>query len=286
MSRDNFQPRPLDFGDARPEPRVLRFPEKRPAEPPQVAAPLFDERSARKPAPRGEPGRALFGESGHPLLDRCFELAMQRFPELYPKHRARIERAIRQLMPPSVESATSIADAPLRACGESVEALTRMTRDFADLDAAGIMASLLDRATQKPGLMNRIAGRYLGVREPEPDYRAALTTLKVSLQSFSARIDALQKTVMQAREGLCIGLAALCAVADVDGEPNDATASNALYDRRAIVQQAFQQLELLALQARGFEAEIVNLLSRTDQLMNVTLPAALAARQTTKHTFR
>ncbi|MEZ2352658.1 hypothetical protein AB6804_19190 [Caballeronia sp. RCC_10] len=100
------------------------------------------------------------------------------------------------------------------------------------------------------------------------------------------RIDAIQKTVMQAREGLGIGLAALCAVADIDGNPDDATASNALRDRRAIVQQAFQQVDLLSLQARGFEAEIVNLLSRTDQLMNVTLPAALAAHQATKHTFR
>ncbi|MDR5734724.1 hypothetical protein QCE47_20650 [Caballeronia sp. LZ025] len=286
MSRDDLQPRPLDFGDASPEPGVLRFADVKAAEPAPAVAPLFGERSARKTAPRGEPGRALFGESGHPLLDRCFELAMQRFPELYPKHQLRIERAIRQLTPPSVDAATSIADAPLRACGESVETLTRMTRDFADLDAAGIMAALLDRATHGPTLVNRIAGRYLGVDTAEPDYRAALTTLKVSLQSFSARIDAIQKTVMQAREGLGIGLAALCAVAGIDGNPDDATASNALHDRRAIVQQAFQQVELLSLQARGFEAEIVNLLSRTDQLMNVTLPAALAARQATKHTSR
>ncbi|MFM0053115.1 hypothetical protein [Caballeronia grimmiae] len=111
--------------------------------------------------------------------------------------------------------------------------------------------------------MDCIAGRYLGIVRPEPDCRAALTTLKVSLQSLRSRIDVFQRAVSHTRGRLGVGLAAWCAVADADpgGHANHAkhakhtTAANGLFNRRAIVRRAFQQLELLALQAREFEAE-------------------------------
>jgi hypothetical protein len=101
--------------------------------------------------------------------------------------------------------------------------------------------------------------------------------LKVSLQSFMPRVRVLREEVDHARESLASGLAALSAVCDIDHGGN-ATAALALGERRSAVRQAFQQLELLSLQVNAFEADLVGLLSRADQLANITLPAALAAR--------
>ncbi|WP_250454243.1 hypothetical protein [Caballeronia sp. ATUFL_M2_KS44] len=240
--------------------------------------PLFDRDVAQKPGSSDEPGKAIFGEQKHPLLSRSFDLARQTFPALYPKHGPRIERAIRQLIPPQYESIVMIAQVPLSICGEAVETHTRMTRDFADLNAAGLMTDLLDKATRRESLLERVTDRYLGKKAPEPDFKGVLTTLKASLQSFAPRMTALRGTIAHAHEGLGIALAALSAAADVDALPGGASEKGALHDRRGVVRQAFQQLELLSLQLDGFEAELFNLLSRVDQLMSVTLPAALAAK--------
>ena len=51
-----------------------------------------------------------------------------------------------------------------------------------------------------------------------------------------------------------------------------------LFDRRNIVGQAVQQIRMQPAQLRGLDERVTDLLSRADHLMNVVLPAALAAR--------
>ncbi|WP_250469100.1 hypothetical protein [Caballeronia sp. GAFFF2] len=285
------EPGPLSFPDT---PGTLQVDDSRADRSPDARSnvvrepsvrPLFvsrEERAASAPQSLGEPGKTLFGEAGHPLLNQCFECARQQFPGLYPRQQARIERAIRRLVPPRLEHIVVMAEAPLHACGEAVETFTRMMRDFAELDGAGLMRDLLERAAHRPGLIDRLTGRYLGTETPELDFRGLLTTLKTSLHSFPARVKSSRQHIAEAHDGLAIGLAALSAVADLPEPWDTASAARALLDRRAMVRQAFQQLELLSLQVDAFETDVVDLLSRADQLMNVTLPAALAARSQPK----
>ncbi|SAL59647.1 hypothetical protein AWB73_06634 [Caballeronia turbans] len=285
MPSDQPEPKPLAFSKPQRDVRELqpRASEERAVTPLDFGSnavsvdPLFDSREARRRVSNAEPGKSVFGDHGHPLLNRSFELARQQFPELYPKHGPRIERGIRQLLPLRLETISMFADAALRTCGESVDIFMRVTRDFADLDAAGLMRQMLDSATRKPGILDRLTEHYLKPQRPEMDYRESLSTLKVSLQSFMPRVRVLREEVDHARESLASGLAALSAVCDIDHGGN-ATAALALGERRSAVRQAFQQLELLSLQVNAFEADLVGLLSRADQLANITLPAALAAR--------
>ncbi len=292
-------PAPLAFGAPAPQaatgsppaakaPRALAFPDAGPDAPSAGAAQaataglrvpgkLQFTAPPSPPPPRpsaGEPARALFGEAGHPLLERCFQAARDRFARLYPAHRLRIERAIRQLLPPRLQTVAGAAEASLAASGEAVEAVARLMREFNELDAARVMADLLARTTRKEGLLDRI---FHG-RNAEVDFRAVLTVLKQALSAFPPRTEALAATIQRAEESLMITLAALGAVADVVQAPDEPALERALADRRDVVSQAVQQLALLPLQLRGVDEKTVDLLSRADHLMNVTLPAAMAAR--------
>ncbi|AET95338.1 hypothetical protein BYI23_E001770 (plasmid) [Burkholderia sp. YI23] len=265
-------PRPIQFGEQHAEARSQS------AVPGRLAFGQPEElRPVQSQAAHAGKPKVLFGDTEHPLLERCFEVARARFPDLYPAHQVRIERAIRQLLPPTLATILTIAELPLQASGEVVETVARVTREFNELDAASLMSKLLETVTRKDGLMDRL----LHGKPEEVDYRSALTTVKQALNSFPSRTVELLAKVDRAKVGLVVSLAALGAVGDVIQLPDEPAVEMALRDRRDIVRQAFQQIELLPSQLQRIDEKVVGLLSRADHLMNVTLPAAIAVRSQT-----
>ncbi|WP_175921108.1 hypothetical protein [Burkholderia pyrrocinia] len=229
---------------------------------------------AMRAAPADAVGRALFGESNHPLLESCFRAAQASFPNLYPDYAPRIERHIRQLVPLKLATVATIGDGALETAGNLVEAVAATTREFNELGAADMMAGMLAQATRKVGMFER----WFGAASSHVDYRAALGALKQSLGFFPRRTEELAAKVRHAEENLVVVLAALSAVADVVRVPDDAGVERTLFDRRNIVGQAVQQIRMQPAQLRGLDERVTDLLSRADHLMNVVLPAALAAQ--------
>lgn len=158
--------------------------------------------------------------------------------------------------------------------GNLVEAVAATTREFNELGAADMMAGMLAQATRKAGMFER----WFGGTSSHVDYRAALGALKQSLGFFPRRTEELAAKVRHAEENLVVVLAALSAVSDVVRAPDDAGVERTLFDRRNIVGQAVQQIRMQPAQLRGLDERVTDLLSRADHLMNVVLPAALAAR--------
>ncbi|MCR5898131.1 hypothetical protein, partial [Burkholderia sp. HAN2018] len=225
-------------------------------------------------APAEAVGRAVFAESNHPQLEACFRAAQASFPNLYPDYAPRIERHIRQLVPLKLTTVATIGDGALETAGNLVEAVAATTREFNELGAADMMAGMLAQATRKAGMFERWFGGAAG----HVDYRAALGALKQSLGFFPRRTEELAAKVRHAEENLVVVLAALSAVSDVVRAPDDAGIERTLFDRRNIVGQAVQQIRMQPAQLRGLDERVTDLLSRADHLMNVVLPAALAAR--------
>ncbi|PCE21529.1 hypothetical protein [Burkholderia ubonensis] len=282
MTRQPDEPKPLEFDGAPARtPGRLAFdaPPADPSRPAERPAPKAldlgpaPERHART-APADVVGRALFGESNHPLLEQCFRVAQTRFPNLYPDCAPRIERHIRQLVPLKLASVATIGDGALESAGNLVEAVAATTREFNELGAADLMADLLAQATRKAGMLER----WFRPSSGHVDYRAALGALKQSLGFFPRRTEELAVKARHAEESLVVALAALSAVADVVRAPDDPGLERTLFDRRNIVGQAVQQIRMQPALLRGLDERVTDLLSRADHLMNVVLPAAVAAR--------
>lgn len=174
----------------------------------------------------------------------------------------------------AVQAISIIADGSSETAGNLVEAVAATTREFNELGAADMMAGMLAQATRKAGMFERWFGAALG----QVDYRAALGALKQSLGFFPRRTEELAAKVRHAEENLVVVLAALSAVSDVVRTPDDTGVERTLFDRRNIVGQAVQQIRMQPAQLRGLDERVTDLLSRADHLMNVVLPAALAAR--------
>ncbi|MBN3790126.1 hypothetical protein [Burkholderia sp. Ac-20353] len=282
MNRQPDEPKALDFDDG-----PARMPGRLAFDAPSAGASKPDDRPAPAaldfgPAPvkdtRAVPadavGKALFSEANHPLLEQCFRAAQAGFPNLYPDYAPRIERHIRQLVPLKLATVATIGDSALETAGNLVEAVAATTREFNELGAADLMAGLLAQVTRKAGVLER----WFRPSSAHVDYRAALGALKQSLGFFPRRTEALAAKLRHAEEGLVVVLAALSAVADVVRVPDDTGLERTLFDRRQIVGQAVQQIRMQPVQLRGLEERVTDLLSRADHLMNVVLPAAMAAR--------
>lgn len=188
-----------------------------------------------------------------------------------PDYAPRIERHIRQLVPLKL---ATIGDGALEAAGNLVEAVAATTREFNELGAADMMAGMLAQAMRKAGMFER----WFGGASGHVDDRAALGAPKQSLGFFPRRTEELAAKVRHAEENLVVVLAALSAVSDVVRAPDDAGVERTLFDRRNIVGQVVQQIRMQPAQLRGLDERVTDLLSRADHLMNVVLPAALAAR--------
>ncbi|WP_069706943.1 hypothetical protein [Burkholderia seminalis] len=288
MTNPSDEPKRLEFDttpertpgrlafDAPPGAPAARVPE-RPERPAPQALDFGPAAAADKGArvpPADAVGRALFGEANHPQLDACFRAAQASFPNLYPDYAPRIERHIRQLVPLKLATVATIGDGALETAGNLVEAVAAATREFNELGAADMMAGMLAQATRKAGVFER----WFGAASGHVDCRAAIGALKQSLGFFPRRTEALAAQVRQAEENLVVVLAALSAVSDVVRAPDDAGVERTLFDRRNIVGQAVQQIRMQPAQLRGLDERVTDLLSRADHLMNVVLPAALAAR--------
>ena len=293
MARQADEPKPLAFdtapeltpgrlafdgqekprADDRPGPRALAFGSE-PARAAREAA-SADATAARAAGAAQPPlGKALFGEASHALLEQCFQSARAAFPNLYPDCGPRVERCIRQLVPLKIATVATMGDKALETSGTLVESVAVLIREFNALGAADTMAALLAQATHKAGMLER----WFKPTGASVDYRATLGALKASLTFFPRRSAALGDEVARAEESLVIVLAALSAVADTTGTPDDVGLVRTLDDRRAIVGQALAQIRMQPMQLRGLDERVLDLLSRADHLMNVVLPAAAVAR--------
>ncbi|MBN3723408.1 hypothetical protein [Burkholderia sp. Ac-20379] len=274
--------RPIDLPQAAPSPSPSSQP-ARPAMPAPSGRPAPAALDLGPSSPRSEPrspaaeavGKSLFGGAEHPQLQACFDAARAAYPNLYPEHGARVERHIRQLLPPRLATVATIGDTALAASGDLVEAIADTTREFGELNAADLMAGLLAQATRKDGMLDRW---FRPTTNTPVDYRAALGALKQSLGFFPRRTAMLADKLRHADESLVVVLAALSAVTDVVRIPDDAGLERTLHDRRSIVAQALQQLRMQPVQLSGLDERATDLMSRADHLMNVVLPAAHAAR--------
>ena len=296
MTRQSDGPKALDF-EAGPAPAAGRLAfepsepgasplAKRPAapvlgepqavvEPHALALGQAPQPAARAAAPADAVGKALFGGAPQPLVEQCCRAAQSAFPSLYPEYAPRIERHIRQLVPLKLTTLATFGDGALEQAGNLVEAVAATTREFNELGAAELMASLLAQATRRTGMLDR----WLRPSSGPVDYRAALGALKQSLGYFPRRTEALGEEVRLAEAHLVVVLAALSAVADAARAPEEAGLTRTLFDRRNIAAQAVQQIRMQPAQLRGLDERVSDLLSRADHLMNVVLPAAAATRQ-------
>ena len=208
------------------------------------------------------------------MLEQCFQAARAAFPNLYPDCGPRVERCIRQLVPLKIATVATMGDKALETSGTLVESVAALVREFNALGAAEAMAGLLAQATHKTGMLER----WFKPSGTTLDYRATLGALKASLAFFPRRSAALGDEVARAEESLVVVLAALSAVAETIRTPDDVGLARTLDDRRAIVGQALAQIRMQPVQLRGLDERVLDLLSRADHLMNVVLPAAVAAR--------
>lgn len=268
--------RPIDLPQstqpARPAPSTRT---ERPAPAALDLGPSSPPRAESRSPAADAVGRGLFGDAEHPQLQACFDAARAAYPNLYPEHGARVERHIRQLLPPRLAAVATIGDTALVASGDLVEAIAETTREFGELNAADLMAGLLAQVTRKDGMLDRW---FRPATTTPVDYRAALGALKQSLGFFPRRTAMLADKLRHADESLVVVLAALSAVTDVVRIPDDAGLERTLHDRRSIVAQALQQLRMQPVQLSGLDERATDLMSRADHLMNVVLPAAHAAR--------
>ena len=104
-------------------------------------------------------------------------------------------------------------------------------------------------------------------------FKAALTASRAQLLQLMADSEVAMRNLEASAQNLSLHGAALTVVAKLAGGALDVTVSDALIQRRTLIQQAVRQAELSILQMGQVRQQAADLIGQVSSFLTVTLPA-------------
>ncbi|MFC5459732.1 hypothetical protein [Massilia niabensis] len=253
-------PKAFDFGDeAAPlasdsPPRVLSFDEL-PAAPSGVT---------QKPV-----ARALFDSEDHPAVRDALATARADYPALFEHAEGRLAALFRRLLPVRLALVTEWAEQPLMEQAALLQPVTELVLKFAQMAVPTLLDAALESTKAPTGMFGKLFRR-----PPSPaEYKPALTSARVQLLQLMADSEVAMRNLEESAENLSLHSAALAVVATLAGGALDATLSDALIQRRTLIQQAVRQAELSIMQMGQVRQQAAELIGQISSFLTVTLPA-------------
>jgi hypothetical protein len=264
-------PRAFDFGDAQDS-----------AATPQAAAPLapnsppralsFDDLPAA-PAPSGvtpnAAARARFESEDHPAVRDALAAAGTDYPALFEHSEQRLAALFRRILPVRLSLVTEWAEGPLMEQAALLQPVTELVLKFAQMAVPAILDAALESTRPTTGVFGKL------FRRPTPPalYKPALTSSRTQLLQLMADSEVAMRNLEESAKILTLHWAALAVVSKIAGGAADATLSDALVQRRTLIQQAVRQAELSMLQMGQVRQQAADLIGQVSSFLTVTLPA-------------
>lgn len=194
-------------------------------------------------------------------------------PATYAKYGARLEKQISNLVPLNVTRIMSWATKPLTALTQISSDCATIVRDFSTGRGAELIDETLKTLTSKPSMLDRMMARGNQVST-----KPQLMVLRAQLTAWMPKADQLIKDAADIHEQLSHKMTTLRVVTDVCGKCPDITLEEAIDDRQKLLLQATMQAQIVMQQLNDIRRQIVDQLSRVEQMVNVTIPAYETAK--------
>ena len=283
----NQTPKAFDFG-AEPEPapapgeraavpRVFDFGDAQDSAPPPArsSAPTalsFDALPAAPDLAGVTPktvSKALFESEDHPAVRDALATAAVDYPVLFEHAEQRLAALFRRILPVRLALVTGWAEAPLMEQAALLEPITELVLKFAQMAVPALLDDALESTRAPTGMFDRLLRR----KTSPAQFKAALTASRVQLLQLMADSEVAMRELEESAQNLSLHGAVLAVVAKLAGGALDVTVSDALIQRRTLIQQAVRQAELSILQMGQVRRQAADLIGQVSSFLTVTLPA-------------
>lgn len=284
-------PKAFDFGE---EPEPLADPSAEPAgraPVPQAFDFGAEEQAAAAPPAAGGPPRALsfddlpaapaaavppkaaarvlFESEDHPAVRDALAIARADYPALFEQDGQRLAALFRRLLPVKLPVVTEWAERPLMEQAALLQPITELVLAFTRMAVPALLESALESTRAPAGVFDKLFRRPA----PPAQFKPALAASRAQLLQLIADSDAAMRELEASAANLALHAAALAVVSTLAGGALDATLSDALAQRRTLIQQAVRQAELSILQMGQVRQQAAELVGQVSSFLTVTLPA-------------
>ena len=253
-------PKAFDFGDApavpASAPRALSFDD--------VPAAPASSSVTRKAAPR-----ALFDSEDHPAVRDALAIAKDDYPVLFDQAEGRLAALFRRILPVRLALVTQWAEEPLMEQATLLQPITDLVLKFAQMAVPAQLEVALASTREPTGMFGKLFRRAPSLAE----HKAALTSSRAQLVQLMADSEVAVRNLETSAHTLNLHLAALVVVSKLTVGTPDAVLTDALVQRRTLIQQAVRQAELSILQMGQVRQQAADLIGQVSSFLTVTLPA-------------
>lgn len=252
-------PKPLAFAPAPSLPLAA-------VEAPKVKPLAFAPAPPPKPVSSGP--KMAFEQQLSPVAKAAVEELKASHAELYAKQGLHLERQINQLLPLDVTRVMSWAGKSLNAMTEVSTECAKLVREFYDTRGTDLIEETLKIITGKQSFFEKLANRSDDVSTVPK-----LHALKAQHSMLLPRVGDLIQQAEVVGQKLVNKMTSLRVICDVCGKLQDATLDDALHERQVLIAQSTTQAQLVIQQLQDVRRQLVDQMSRVEQLLVTTIPA-------------
>ncbi len=254
-------PKAFDFGEE-------ASPPSQPASTPKAFS--FDKLPAMSTeAPTKPVAKALFASEDHPAVRDALALARDDYPVLFAQSEQRLAALFRRILPVKLALVTQWAEAPLLEQAALLQPITELVLAFTRMGVPALLEAALESTKAPSGMFGKLFRRT----QTPAEYKATLTSSRAQLLQLMADSEVAVRNLEESAQNLGLHLTVLAVVAKLAGGALDATLSDALIQRRTLLQQAVRQAELSIMQMGQVRQQAADLIGQVSSFLTVTLPA-------------
>ncbi|WP_288378014.1 hypothetical protein [uncultured Massilia sp.] len=256
-------------------PRAFDFGEDEAAPPSQGGPPKAFSFDDLPPVTAGASATAkagpapLFDSDDHPAVRDALSFARADYPQLVAQAEQRLAALFRRLLPVRLGLVTEWAEAPLREQAALLQPITELVLMFTRMAVPAQLEAALACSKPPEGMFGKLFRRQL----PLAQHKALLTASREGLVKLLADSEGATRNLEESAQNLSLHAAALAVVAKLAGGAMDATLSDAITQRRTLIQQAVRQAELSIMQMGQVRQQAADLIGQISSFLTVTLPA-------------
>lgn len=222
---------------------------------------------------------ALFADTARPnsTMETASKIARTKFANLGTNLDS-VDRQMKQLVPLSISTVVIWGEPGITEESALVTRAAGFVKSFSDLRGNELVETALTAATnvKTAGFFGKLMNNTQSVIGYKPNLQVLKTNLLTMLPQCDEFIDKIEKAHLR----VAISCAALSSVCEAVGDIQDTSLSMAVDNRRRILTQCVQQCDLTEQQLKQVKTLIVEQLSRTSQMLDVTIPAFETAHAT------
>ena len=150
-----------------------------------------------------------------------------------------------------------------------LQPITELVLKFTQMAVPALLDAALESTKGPAGVFDKLFRRAASPAQ----YKPALVSSRAQLLQLIADSDAATRKLEESAANLGLHAAALAVVSKLAGGAPDPTLSDALMQRRTLIQQAVRQAELSILQMGQVRQQAADLVAQVSSFLTVTLPA-------------